>query len=311
VSTWIAARPAVSGASASVRDDWRVSVCVCTRNRPHELRRCLASIAASRLPVHETIVSDDSDDGEQTRAVCGEFERVAYLPGPGRGLCANRNNAVAAATGTHVLFLDDDACLSATFLDAVAARLDALSPQAGASTIVTGRERRPDRVTAARDQSFLGFQERAYADGEPMRTVVINATVFPAPLFARLGFDELLRYGYDEVDLTTRAVALGYRIVAAPDAINDHFPSPTNRDEYRAVVDASRLYVTYKRYRRTDHKPLAAFAYCFVAPVHLLLAVVRRRGPRAAASALAAIGLAAAHVRAGSDGATALPPRPR
>ncbi len=287
------------------------TVCVCTRNRADELRRCLASIAGSGLPVHETIVSDDSDDSAATRAVCDEFANTRYLRGPRRGLCANRNNAVAVASGTHVLFLDDDARLSSGFLSAVTTRLGA-EPRASRSLmIVTGRERRGEHVTAARDQSFLGFQERAYEAAQAMSTVVINATVFPVELFRRLGFDERLRYGYDEVDLTTRAVALGYRIVAAPDAINDHFPSPTNRDEYRPVVDASRLYVTYKRYRYTDGRRLLALAYCVVAPTHHVFAVVRRQGLSGVPSALRTMGAAVGHARAGAGGITAIPPRQR
>jgi GT2 family glycosyltransferase len=126
-----------------------------------------------------------------------------------------------------------------------------------------------------------------------------------------MGFDERLRYGYDEVDLTTRAVALGFTIVSAPDAINDHYPSAVNRDEYRSVVDASRLYVTYKRYRRTEGRRLRASLYCVIAPVHLVLSAFRRHGPGALGDALSAVRQAAGHVKAGGGGVTAIPPRPR
>lgn len=313
---WPAGAPAVRGLGETGLGETglgetalRFSVCVCTRNRPDELHRCLSSIVDSGIRVQETIVSDDSDDGADTQAVCAQFENVRYLPGPRRGLCANRNNAVNEATGTHVLFLDDDARLSRGFFDTISRRLGAETPQLREVLIVTGRERRGDRTTAARDQSFLGFQERPYRDGEPMNTVVINATVFPLALFGRTGFDELLRYGYDEVDLTTRAAAMGFAIIAQDDAVNDHFPSETNRDEYRAVVDASRLYVTYKRYVVTDRRRWAALAFVAVAPLHLIAASVKARGIAGFGTAIAALRMAYGHIRTGAGGATTPPPR--
>jgi glycosyltransferase involved in cell wall biosynthesis len=248
--------------------------------------------------VHQVIVSDDGDD-DTARAICEEFG-VTYLRGPRRGLCANRNNAISEVTGTHVLFLDDDARLGKDFLARAITRLDRMRRESGNDmVIVTGRELRPDgHRTEARDQSFLGFQEVAYSPLSEMHTVVINAALFPASLFERIRFDEQIRYGYDEVDVTTRAVALGYYIAAEPDAINEHRPSPTSRDGYDRVIDASRLYVTLKRYAQTDRSPMRALAFCIVAPTHLFAAAIKAAGPRGALGAFAALRLTATQLRA-------------
>ncbi|MFY9263991.1 MAG: glycosyltransferase [Solirubrobacterales bacterium] len=295
-------RPALPGR-------FHVSVCVCTRNRPDELAKCIASITASELPAHEIIVSDDSDDGFAGATRAAAAGSALYTRGPRRGLCANRNNAIAQVTGDHLLFLDDDARLARDFLSRVRECLDSETTGDPGKTIVTGRERRPGRaLTAAREQSFLGFQELGYDGDDRYSTVVINAAVFPRGLFTQIGFDERLRYGYDEVDLTTRALALGYRIVARPEAVNDHFPSPVNRGEYSAVTDASRLYVTAKRYAVTERTRLRVAAFALVAPLHLLAAAVKSSGFRGVARWGATLKLTLSHLRAGLGGATARPP---
>lgn len=284
-------------------------VCVCTRNRPDDLAGCLASIERSELPVVRVIVSDDSDDVAANEALCRQFDRVAHVVGPKQGLCANRNNALVHAEGSHVLFLDDDARLAPDFLTLVAENMTAVDAKQRSRLIITGRERRNgERLTFARDQSFLGFQEREYSGTDKQKTVVINAAVFPIELFVRIGFDSSLRYGYDEVDLTTRAVAAGFEIASVPAAINDHFPSTTNREEYKPVVDASRLYVTLRRYLVTDRRPFKGLAYAVVAPVHLVAAGIKRDGFSGFVASLRSIRLAGGYVLAGRGSRSALAP---
>lgn len=283
-------------------------VIVCTRNRPEDLRHCLESIERSTIPVHRVIVSDDSDDCGPAREVCADFSRAFHTQGPRKGLCANRNNALRHLAATHVLFLDDDALLDPVFIVTAAAPLTQLDSDQRSRVIVTGRERRNGKhVTAAREQSFLGFQQRVYEGNCGLRTVVINAAIFPADLFRETVFDEQLRYGYDEVDLTTRAVAAGYEIRSVPAAINGHNPSAANRDEYDGFVDASRLYVTFRRYLRTDGNRPRAARYAVVAPSHLYLAAVKREGPIGLASATRTLRLAIGYWREGRRGATHAP----
>ncbi len=76
-------------------------------------------------------------------------------------------------------------------------------------------------LVRAHDQSFLGFQSVPYRPGARPRTIVMNSTLAPRALFQRgASFDENLVYGYDEVDLASQAVALGFDIVQCDDAVN-------------------------------------------------------------------------------------------
>ena len=78
--------------------------------------------------------------------------------------------------------------------------------------------------------------------------------------------------------MACRAVQAGYEIRICPTALNWHDLSPDERGSYDLHADASRLYVTFKRYVFVEPHPLRACAFAAVAPVHTLLAWLKRDG---------------------------------
>ncbi len=276
------------------RTESDVTVCICTRHRPDDLARTLRSIADSTYPVAQVVVSDDGHD-RATEQVCQRSPLpVDYVLGPQRGLGANRNRALEACTGDVILFIDDDCLLGQGFLAAALARMgSAERGYADGRVIVSGCEWNRGELVSAHDQTFLGFQARLYSSDEGLRSIVINATLFPAGVFADVRFDPQLHYGYEEVDLASRASALGYEIVQCRAAVNDHRPSPRSREDYDRYVEASRLYATVRRYALTDQALLRAVAFAVVAPVHLLAADVKRLGPSGVAKTMLTLGLTA------------------
>lgn len=260
---------------------YRFSVCICTRNRPEDLVIALQSIIDSELPVWQTVVSDDSTDDRTSTLVAQNYPAATFVEGPRRGLCANRNAAAAAATGTHIIFIDDDAALGKTYLTEICKKYDAIPADIRERTIVSGLERRRGELVYPSDVSFLGFQARRYQPGSKLRTVVINAAAFPIGLFEQQGFDENLVYGSDEVDFALRSVARGFEIVLAPEAVNDHYSSELHRQDYRSFIAASRLYTTFKRYWYVERKPLYALWYAFVGPAHITFRWLVKGKPQA------------------------------
>lgn len=258
----------------------RISVCICTRDRTVDLTRALASIAASSVAPAQVVVSDDGADGSAAAVADAAAIAVDYVRGPGTGLGANRNRAIAAATGDYLLFLDDDAELGGEFLARVAAVIGTVPASARRRTIVTGAELNRGSVVTPNEQDLLGFQSRPYRPGESLKTVVINAAIFPRALFGEIGFDPLLRYGCDEVDVSTQAVARGYSILPCFEATNLHSPSPVGRESYDAAANVARLYVTLKRRRLTERSPLRGWSGFALAAGHTCLAAIRREGPR-------------------------------
>jgi GT2 family glycosyltransferase len=257
----------------------KVAVCICTRNRPGPLERCLRSVMCGDPRVVEVIVSDDSTDGATKAMLAAKFPGLRYREGPRCGLGPNRNHAVRHVSAPFVLFLDDDATLGKSFLDAIE-RCHRSTPVSSQTTITTGVVREAEGLVPPGDQRFLGFQDRPFRRKTGLTNVAMPATVFPRRLFQEIGFDERLIYGYDEVDLAVRARQRGYEIVLCEDAINDHERSPINRDMYVRHVEAARLYVTFKRYAFTERLPAKALAFALIAPAHLTATRIKRSGMR-------------------------------
>ncbi|MFF2094271.1 glycosyltransferase family 2 protein [Paenibacillus sp. NPDC058174] len=257
----------------------QLSICICTRNRPEDLEKALISIEQSSMPAFETIVSDDSTDFRTRDLVAAKFPQAVYIEGPRKGLGPNRNHVLQRAEGTHLLFMDDDMELGTECIERLNSRLDQVEAARRDKVILTGIEygRDNDKVYP-KDQSFLGYQTKLYDRTEGLNTLVIGSAIFPCELFQTVLFDEQLVYGYDEVDISTRAVKSGYEIILCEQAFITHNSSPVNRDYYKPVIEASRFYVTYKRYAYTEKLPLKGWMFFSLACCHLLLSDLKRKG---------------------------------
>lgn len=271
---------------------FELSVCICTRNRPNEIMRALESLSTLQRHAHEVIVSDDSTNDETYNIAKNSVFPVRYVRGPKRGLSANRNNALRLVTGTHVLFIDDDVVVESEFIPNIIRHYEGIMPQRRPRVIVTGLEKKHGELVFPHEQSFLGFQKKAYGDSTKIRTIVINSTVFPIKVFAKMKFDEQLVYGYEEVDIATRASYTEFDIELCTTAINNHYPSDINRDFYRPYVHASRLYVTFKRYFYSEGRPIKAVLFAVVAICHLLASSLVHHGVAGASKGARTVRLA-------------------
>ena len=86
----------------------RLTVAVCTHERPQELERCLASIVSSSEPPEEILVIDNAPQTNDTFDVVARFPGVRYCYEPQPGLSVARNSAMAAAHCELIAFTDDD-----------------------------------------------------------------------------------------------------------------------------------------------------------------------------------------------------------
>ena len=274
-----------------------VAIIVCTLDRPKALRVVLESIEQSSIAAARVIVSDDGAD-PCTEFVCRDARLpVVYVSGPRRGLGPNRNHALRHVDEDTVLFLDDDCQLGPDFLaKALACMHNGEARYGPGCVIVTGVERNRGAIVEAAAQTFLGFQSRPYKVTESITSIVINACLFPRSLFDRYLFDERIRYGYEEVDLASRAARAGYTIVSCPEAVNDHSPSPISRAGRETVTTASRLFVTFKRYAFTDRRYTLAAVYLLIGPAHAIGAATRRRGIAGLGSGVCAVTKAAGYL---------------
>jgi GT2 family glycosyltransferase len=89
----------------------RITVVVCTRERPGALARCLDSLILQRYPHFRILVVDNAPVTATTAEVVRSAARrgpIEYLVEPKGGLSFARNAAVAAAPGEILAWIDDD-----------------------------------------------------------------------------------------------------------------------------------------------------------------------------------------------------------
>lgn len=123
-------RPPAVGAEVSL------TAAICTRGRPDELRRALASLGGQADAANEiVVVVNDRDDERSVRLVRDEFPGACCVIEPAPGVDFARNRALRTTTSDVVAFLDDDAVASPSWAGAIRA-VFARDPSVG---VCTGR----------------------------------------------------------------------------------------------------------------------------------------------------------------------------
>ncbi len=224
------------------------------------------------------MISDDSNDealiAATKHAVMQHPGR--YLSGPRRGVCANRNNCLqCVATSDVIIFLDDDTLVESDFLANVESAYQRMSSAAARNTILVGlrrnergREDLPSRLT------FLGY----FTPAPEPRVAGASYSAYPATFFATERWDENIYFGYEDAELSLRAVQRGYELRFAPELkavdIGDQ-TSLTHCDQSEKVLlESARLYVGVKRYLHIDRNwpQLMGFVIAYLVRItaHLL-----------------------------------------
>jgi glycosyltransferase involved in cell wall biosynthesis len=253
-----------------------LTVAICTYGFRPCLLRCLESIVEASDLVDETIISVDRAStyarvADDARGFEGRLPALRVLKGPDRGLASNRNACVDATTSEYVLFLDDDARVTRTFLR-IARRH--LSP----TVIVTGFEWRDGERVEPQDADFLGFLQKP-VEIDSLSALVINSTVFPVRILRELSFDEFYRFGSEEAELALAAVRAGVSIIRV-NAGNFHDRSEMRPQDQTIHALRSRGHFGMRRYLVYERRPLSAMAFLGYGLANAAYAGVRQGGVR-------------------------------
>ena len=236
--------PCLRARQKALADAPMISVIIGTRERPAELARCLASLAAVDYPRFEVLVVDNDPESDATRQVAEQAAgAVRYLCGKRRGVAVAHNLGAAEANGRILAFTDDDVVVDRNWLAAIAEGF--ADPRVGCVTglIMPGElDTREQAMLERRGGYAKGFAQRIFETGADAgaaggdRLFPFTAgrmgsganMAFDAGLLAQLhGFDPALgpgtvaRAGEDLLALF-RAAAAGRRVVYQPDALVWH-----------------------------------------------------------------------------------------
>ncbi|HEY3835496.1 MAG TPA: glycosyltransferase family 2 protein [Bryobacteraceae bacterium] len=94
----------------------RVSVIICTRERPDSLARCLFALSQFSDDSVEYIVVDNAPVTDATREVVAGYPNVRYYVEPRKGLSYARNTGIRRAQGDLLVFTDDDVIVTKHWL---------------------------------------------------------------------------------------------------------------------------------------------------------------------------------------------------
>lgn len=214
------------------------SIVICTRDRPDELARCLASLPRQSLRPREVIVVDNASRDGRTREVA-LAAGATYLREDRPGLDFARNRGARAASSEVVAYTDDDVLLHPRWLERLVAAF-----REPAIAAVTGLVLPAELATEAQRhfETYWSFgQGYQHRDFEPAHFVNEGSTVFPAwdigagasmafrrTVFDKVGlFDERLDVGQagcsGDSEYWYRLLADGQSCRYAPDSIAFHF----------------------------------------------------------------------------------------
>lgn len=210
------------------------SVVIATRDRCKALARALESLARQEsAPPYEVIVVDNGSTDATREAVdrAAEFTAVRYVYEPQANRGAARNRGVAAATGTFIVFCDDDVRVPPGWIAAHRAA------QSGDDDVVNGPILNIADAAAEPRPRFANYS-RAFL-------CTCNVSLRKASFERCGGFDERFDlYGWEDTELGVRLREGGARWRFAWDAYLWHVKSPEEAPldvEARKAVEKARM----------------------------------------------------------------------
>ena len=224
----------------------RISVVVNTYNRAASLRRTLDSLRRQTHPDFEVVVVDGPST-DATAAVLADFAgQVRALACPVVQLSVSRNIGLAAAAGEVVAFIDDDSVATPRWLEELAAAYD--GPRVGAAGGVvydpTGVALQYRYAACRRDGRVVMWAEPpldAYfrPGADPVGYLQGTNMSFRRSALREVGgFDEGIRYCYDDVETCLRVVDRGYQVrPLAGAAVHHKFLASHIRSARRVTTD--------------------------------------------------------------------------
>ena len=196
----------------------RASVIVCTHEGAGTLPACLDALTHLDYPDYEVIVVDDGSI-EETAAIAQRYD-VRLIRTPHEGLAAARNAGLAAATGSIVAYIDDDAYPDCDWLRYLAAAFtESDHAGIGGPNIPPGDE---SLVAACVASAPGGPVHVLLTDREAEHIPGCNMAFRKHRLEAVGGFDPRFGCAGDDVDICWRLQDAGHTVGFSAGAVVYH-----------------------------------------------------------------------------------------
>jgi N-acetylglucosaminyl-diphospho-decaprenol L-rhamnosyltransferase len=268
-----------------------LSVIIVSMNCRGELAECLASVERARCSLGvETFVVDNASRDGSAAMVAEQFPQVTLIANNrNRGFAAANNQAVAAANGRNVLFLNPDTVVKPGALEVLVRTLDGdatigvCAPQLRSAdgSVQESSRREPTfaallhQYTPLRILMIFKGAYRRYKMGDfdfctPADVDIVMGAAFcvPARVLAEVGvLDERFFVYFEEMDFCRRVREAGYRVRFEPRGQITHIGGVS------AATATSNLFFCRSlfRYIRKHNGPVAGRAMVFMLRLGMFL----------------------------------------
>ena len=246
-----------------------LSVVICTRNRPTDLRRSIEALLASADTAYELIIVDNASDNDDTERVVRAFPSARYIREDRPGLDIARNTGAFAATGDIVAYTDDDVEVDASWTAGLKTAFDSPLVMAVTGLVVPRSLDTEAQYVFERFWSFgKGYLPRTFDHrwflahqpySAPAWEIGAGANMaFRRDIFRLAGgFDERLDVGASgcsgDSEMWYRVLAEGWNCLYLPGLVVYHRHRSTMAELHRQLFfymrgHVSALLVQYERY---------------------------------------------------------------
>lgn len=218
-----------------------VTVAVCTRDRPEDMRLCLEAISQLDYPHLDILVVDNAPQTDGTRSLVEtHYPQVRYVQEPRPGLDWARNRAILAAKGDIIAYTDDDVVVDAGWVTNLV-QVFASHPEAMAVTglVVPYELETESQVLFEAYGGFgKGFERKQYQvpEGQTIPWWMCGAGQFGTganmayrrAVFSQIGFFDpgldvgTVTNGGGDLEMFFRVLQEGHTLIYEPNAVVRH-----------------------------------------------------------------------------------------
>jgi len=228
--------------------EYHVTISVCTRNRPGDLKLCLDALMKLPQKGQEILIIDNDPSNDDTKNLVAQYPSVKYILEERRGLNVARNRAIKEASNDIIAFTDDDALVEPNWLEALLKNFkEQLVMCVTGMTMPLELETKGQEAFEYYSSFGKGFYKKrfSYFNTNPVSTGNVGAGANMAlrkNLVNEIGwFDEALDAGTPthsggDHEFFARILLAGYHIIYEPEALSWHRHRRTWKEAKKAIM---------------------------------------------------------------------------
>lgn len=203
----------------------KVSLYIPCYNAENSIRECLESVRGQTYPIDEIFVIDDGST-DRIKEIAAQYHVRIVKHSKNRGLAASRNTAFKEARNELIAAIDADCVAHPDWLGELMKKSSTPNVAGVGGKLVERYTSSPaDQWRAVHMQQHW---ENEVLEGPPF--LYGSNTLFKKSAVQSVGlYDEAFMSNYEDVDLSKRLYASGYRLIYTPHAFVEHLRKDTIR----------------------------------------------------------------------------------